>query len=148
MPLLAPNSSATFDPAPRDLLEEFNVYDREETLGEELGRYDPNAPEDLERLLGKYFFPVWFEEYGYTIQHKWEFARAIAKALEAPDFDFTALFRDDYEKAAFCLPDRWKIADARLFYVRSYKLMVDRWGKEWSGLFPNLPDPGHGGKAS
>lgn len=140
MPLLAPNSSAPFTPTPAYLLGEFCVYDREESLGEELGRYDPNVPSDLTTLLEGHFFSTWSEEHGYTAQHKWEFAKSVADALANPDFDFAALLADDHDEC-FYLPAAWKIVDPRLFYIRAYKLLFDRWSQEWRGIFPELPEP-------
>ena len=128
------------------LLGKFDVYDREESLGQELNRYDPNVPEDLKALLDKYFFPYWSENHGYTPQHRWEFAKSVAEALATPDFDFAALFlSNDHE--CFYLPSSWEIVDARLFYTRAYRLLFDRWSHEWRGILPGLPDPAGAGQA-
>ena len=50
------NSSADFIVDPRDFLNCFDVYDREETLGEELNQFDPNEQVQLEDLFERYFF--------------------------------------------------------------------------------------------
>jgi hypothetical protein len=140
VPLLAPNSSAPFIPTPAYLLGVFDVYDREETMGEELGLFDPNTPGDLKRLLDGWFFLAWSEAHGYTIQHRWEFAKSVADALERPGFDFAATFCNNDDEG-FYPPYKWNITDARLFYVRAYKLLIDRWSGEWRGKLSELPEP-------
>ena len=50
MTLLYPDSDIPFHPNPGWFLGAFNCYDREETLGETLNRYDPLDPVQLQAL--------------------------------------------------------------------------------------------------
>ena len=52
--LIDPGTEQPYIPTPSYFLGCFDIYDREETLGEELEKYDTNNAIDRERLILKY----------------------------------------------------------------------------------------------
>ena len=65
MTLLYPDSDIPFHPNPGWFLGAFNCYDREETLGETLNRYDPLDPAQLQALYDAYVFDEFGEQLGF-----------------------------------------------------------------------------------
>jgi hypothetical protein len=71
MLLKYPNSNVDFVVTPAYFLGDFDVYDREETLGARLEKFDPNNDEQLQVVLEQYFFRG-ARATGLTAEHKAE----------------------------------------------------------------------------
>jgi hypothetical protein len=127
-----------FRPTPKYLLGPFDTYDREETLGKDLNKYDPNMAKDVSALFEERLVPAWSERNGYTAKHRWQIAKSVAEALADPGYDFAALLADDHEEH-FYLPSDWNIVNPRAFFRFAYGLLIERWSSEWDGNFPALP---------
>ncbi len=56
MTLKIPGTNFDFIVSPAYFLAEFDVYDREEDLGEELNRFDPNNSSDLKKPIADSHF--------------------------------------------------------------------------------------------
>ena len=52
--MIDPSTGQPYVPTPAYFLGCFDIYDREETLGEELEKFDPNNPVDREVLILNY----------------------------------------------------------------------------------------------
>lgn len=90
MTLLYPDSDIPFHPNPGWFLGAFNCYDREETLGETLNRYDPLDPAQLQGLYDAYVFDEFGEQSGFTSAHRAAMATNLIAALSETKHDFAA----------------------------------------------------------
>ena len=122
--LTFPESCVPFNPSPAYLVGPFDVYDREETLGRELGVYDPNRPDHLHELLERYVFPRW-EMIGFTANHRNAIKASIGAALSDPNHDFSRYLQDH---DGVCLPATWRIKDSRQFFLNAHAAVCRRWG--------------------
>ncbi|MFZ6874238.1 hypothetical protein ACO0LF_19445 [Undibacterium sp. Di27W] len=123
------NSSADFIVEPKDFLNCFDAYDREETLGEELNQFDPNEQGQLEELFERYFFCGGI--LALTPAHKIELVRVLKDALHNKDFDFSGIFQPDHDAAeTIYLPSAWRIDDPRAFFENIYGIVVERWKED------------------
>lgn len=89
--LIDPESGSTYIPTPSYFLGCFDIYDREETLGVELERFDPN-PVDRERLILTYCLPI-----KRSYRQRYSLYKCIELSLEDPNYDFQALLENDPE---------------------------------------------------
>lgn len=131
MPLFHPRSEIPFAPSPRYILGPFDVYDREETRGRLLDQYDPNDARQLEQLLDLYFFTVYTEAHGYTLEHRSALTASVQRALADPKFDFASLLEVADDSDYFFLPSSWTFNNPRQFFVLAYTLLLKRWGEEF-----------------
>ncbi|MEB0224063.1 hypothetical protein [Pseudomonas sp. 10S4] len=94
----------------------FGVYDREETLGEELNKYDPNDPVDRDLLIRRYCLRLLPRE---TFHHRSAEFDLLEQTLGAPDFDFASVWEDDEDDFHdyWSWPSDWpEITDPRGFF--------------------------------
>ncbi len=123
------NSSADFIVDPKDFLNCFDVYDREETLGEELNQFDPNEQVQLEDLFERYFFCGGI--LALTPAHKVELVRVLKDALDNKYFDFSEIFHADHDAPdTIYLPTAWNIDNPRGFFENIYRIVVERWKED------------------
>lgn len=80
------------------LIGRFSVYDREETLGEELNKYDPNDPVDRDLLIRRYCLSL---TPGETFLHRRAMFDLLEQALADSDFDFASVWADDEDDEYF-----------------------------------------------
>jgi hypothetical protein len=123
-----PDSDFDFVVGPAYFVAQFDVYDREETLGVEYGQFDPNDPKQLTALLRKHFFESpWIAR--HSVEHRVELTRILKLALDS-NFDFAPLF-DPYAIGAssaleyYSLP--WRVRDPRGFFEELYRLAREYW---------------------
>ena len=127
MSLKFPDSDVDFVVTPAYFLGDFDVYDREETLGEYLSNFDPNDTEQLCKLLEEKFFNGG-RLLKFSLGHKYELMRVLGIALADTDYDFETIIhhQDDY----FCLPWSGEIKSPRSFFETIYLKMYEHWGRE------------------
>ncbi|SHF78774.1 hypothetical protein SAMN02745781_03156 [Vibrio gazogenes DSM 21264] len=127
MSLKFPDSDIEFVVTPAYFLGDFDVYDREETLGEYLSQFDPNDFDQLSYLLDEKFFNGGRLS-KFSLEHKYELLKMLAQALSDSSYDFDSVIyeRDDY----FCLPYSWVINNPRLFFEIIYLKMYKHWGSD------------------
>lgn len=141
MSLKIPGTNMDFVVTPQYFLAEFDVYDREEDLGEELNRYNPNDSKDLRELFNRYLFSGKIVE-RYRVEHKAKIAEVLAETLREKDFDFGALIKKMYDSdEGFSLPSKWVFENPRSFFVGAYKAVYERWGKELKDSGVSIPEP-------
>jgi hypothetical protein len=125
--LIDPETSKPYLPSPAYFLCCFDVYDREETLGEELEKYNPNAAVDRERLILKYCMPM-----KRSYRQKFLLVECLKLALLEEDYDFQSLFKYDPE-AYSSFPDGWDEMDnSRFFFEDIHRLAMVEWAADLS----------------
>jgi len=138
MTLTYPHTGILFNPSLAYFLGEFDIYDREESLGEYLNRFDPNDRKQV-RLLSEQLFFNGARVKSLTAEHKKVLFELLVEALGEPDHDFRSVFEMD-EDDCFCLPFDWEIDNYRLFFEEFYRLAIDHWGDELRALNVTLPE--------
>jgi len=129
-----PDSNVDFVITPAIVLGDFDIYDREETLGAELDKYNPNDAGDLKSLFDRYFFERRSVR-AWSIEHKAEVIRVLVESLKNENFDFFALITMDREPDdCFTLPNSWDIENPRLFFLEIYEILLDKWGCELANI--------------
>lgn len=113
-----------FSPSPVFFINRFDIFDREETLGEELAQYDPMKYEDIDALMREYYVSR-INNHKYTNKHKSALVKNLKKCLDDPNYNFDVLVEHDYED---CHSLPWEISDARKFFTNIYKIMNKYWG--------------------
>ncbi|MBC3366536.1 hypothetical protein [Pseudomonas sp. SWRI154] len=117
-----PGTGLAYTPTPSCFLGCFDIYDREETLGEELGRFDPNEPVDRERLIVEYALKG-----RRSYREKYLLYKCLEAALLDEAYDFHALLEHDSQECS-SFPDGWDEMDnPRLFFEEIYRLASELW---------------------
>jgi len=121
-----PETMQPYVPTPAYFLCGFDIYDREETLGEALEQYDPNDPADREVLILKYCLPV-----SRTYQQKYLLFKCLEAALRETQYNFGTLFEYDHE-AYSSFPAGWdEMENPRAFFEDIFRIIT----VEWEGDF-------------
>jgi hypothetical protein len=140
MTLKYPNTNVEFVVSPAYFIAEFDVYDREEDLGESLNEFDPNDKEDLERLFAERLLSGGNE--AYTPAHKGELLRVLGDALANPAYNFERLLsQTDNENEYFTLPSSWVIRIPRNFFATAYRVIYRAWGEDARNAGCVIRDP-------
>ncbi len=129
------NTKIEFKPSISDFIGNLDIYDREETLGVYLDRFDPNNRDDVCNLLKEMFFhaPNASE---LSISLKESLVELLISALRDPGFDFCKPFDiDDENSDTFTLPFSWEIKRPRLFFEEAYRIAMS----EWHEVSINMP---------
>ena len=102
------------------------IYDREESLGEEIRKYNPNNPVEREVVIRKYIVP---SEPWLSYRHKFVFLKVLEDALKDPDYDFASEFAADYDSDDYtCVAwDETEIENPRLFFEDIYRILSEVW---------------------
>jgi hypothetical protein len=117
-----PDTQQPYIPTPSYFLGCFDVYDREETLGEELERFDPNDPTDREELILKYCLPR-----KRSYRQRFLLYKCLEEALQDKNYDFQSLLKYDPE-AYSSFPDGWdEMKDTRAFFEDIFRLATVEW---------------------
>ena len=141
MKLKFPNSTVDFEPTLSLFLGPFDIYDREETLGETLNKYDPLDPKQLQKLFNKYIFSRFDDKHGYTIEHRVLIVKSLIETLDDQHYDFSKYFPDyEDDDNYFYLPWTWSFPRPRYFFEQAYIAVVRHWGQEFEGYDMVLPE--------
>ncbi|GID03981.1 hypothetical protein [Pseudomonas sp. 008] len=117
-----PDTQQPYIPTPSYFLGCFDIYDREETLGEELERFDPNDPTDREELILKYCLPR-----KRSYRQRFLLYKCLEEALQDKNYDFQSLLKYDPE-AYSSFPDGWdEMKDTRAFFEDIFRLATVEW---------------------
>ncbi|PKA67935.1 hypothetical protein ATI02_0654 [Pseudomonas baetica] len=120
-----PETLKPYLPSPAYFLCCFDVYDREETLGEELEKYNPNVAADRRELILRYCMPM-----KRSYRQKFLLVQCLEFALEEKGYDFKSLFQYDPE-AYSSFPDGWdEMDDSRIFFEDIYRLAMIEWAED------------------
>ncbi|RMT60845.1 hypothetical protein ALP29_02006 [Pseudomonas syringae pv. avii] len=113
-----------FDASLRYFVGIFDIYDREESKGEELHAYNPNNQKDREALILRYCLDPYNE---FSHRHKYKLMENLAFALNTENFDFSSFFEDDPDEYSTMAWDETEIADPRGFFADIYRLANEVW---------------------
>ncbi|WP_448106089.1 hypothetical protein [Pseudomonas azerbaijanoccidentalis] len=120
--LIDPGAEEPYFPMLSYFLGCFDIYDREETLGGELEKYDPNDPADRETLILKYCLPR-----KRTYRQRFLLYKCLEEALQDDNYDFQSLLKYDPE-AYSSFPDGWdEMENTRVFFEDIYRLAIVVW---------------------
>ena len=120
-----PGSDVEFQVDAGYFLADLNVYDREESLGEILGRFDPNLPADLQMLVGtRILGSKRFERLG--AEHKRLLLKILREAI-ANDENLVRYFDPDLFEDGFSLPATWEVQSPKAFFEEIYTQAHDLW---------------------
>ena len=118
-----------FDPDLMWFIGVFNVYDREETLGEELEIFDPNDENDRSVLIRKYSLDKSYMSY----RHKFVLVQSLASKLSDQNYNFQSLFEiDESETSSWPRGEWYELADPRCFFEHVYVLAQEVWKEDLS----------------
>jgi len=122
--LKSPFIDAPFTPLLSYILGALSVYDREETKGEVLWKYNPNDTNDREKII-RYFI---LEDLMYlSYRHRFALISVLRNALANPDFNFSKEFESDYDEHITMAWDETEIDDPRVFFEDIYRLANEDW---------------------
>jgi hypothetical protein len=125
--MIDPDTGDTYAPTPSYFLGAFDVYDREEELGEELEAFDPNDPIDREVLILVYCLRDLGELGEFSYRKKLLMVSCLETALLNKDYDFQALLEDDPEEFS-SFPSGWDtMENPRLFFEDILRLANEKW---------------------
>ncbi|SSB97664.1 hypothetical protein SAMN04488697_108303 [Pseudomonas sp. 43mfcvi1.1] len=106
---------------------QFDVYDREETLGEILEAYNPDDECDRSELIGKYGLNLDCLSY----RHKYVLVRFLGDKLNDQDFDFQSLFEIDEGCAGSWPRGEWyNLKNPKEFLRSVYVLAKEAWKED------------------
>ena len=123
------NSTVEFDVTPAIFLGGFDIYDREEDLGELLNEFNPNDPSDLQKLFDEHFFKNRHPSLEFTIEHKKIITKSLENTLMEKDHDF-ASYLESRDDDCFYLPTQWEINNPKHFFIQAYIGIIRNWGEE------------------
>ncbi len=117
-----PADGLPFEPTPSFFLAGIDIYDREETLGEELEKLDPDNPDDRELIVLRYCLPT-----KRSYRHKYLAYKCLEAALADSEYDFQSLFLYDPESYS-SFPSGWdEMHSARVFFEDVFRLASKVW---------------------
>lgn len=123
--IIDPGTEQPYIPTPSYFLGCFDIYDREETLGEELEKYDPNDPADREELILKYCLSR-----KRSYRHRYLLYKCLGESLQDKNYDFQALLEHDPEEYS-SLPDGWDEMNCpRSFFEEIFRLAAIEWKED------------------
>ncbi|WP_033045940.1 hypothetical protein [Pseudomonas fluorescens] len=120
-----PGTELPYVPTPSYFLGCFDIYDREETLGEELEKFDPNNAADREVLITNYALKG-----KRSYREKFLLYKCLEGAILDKSYDFQALLEHDSQECS-SLPNGWDtMENPRLFFEDIYKFASEVWADD------------------
>lgn len=92
-----------FDPSLKWFIGVFDVYDREQELGLELEKYNPNEKSDRYDLIKNHALNLSYLSY----RHKYALIRTLESSLNDESYNFQSLFEIDEGEAASWPRSEW-----------------------------------------
>ncbi|MDD2034767.1 hypothetical protein PSH91_19660 [Pseudomonas sp. FP1154] len=127
MMLMHPFINEEFVPDLTWFIGQFDVYDREETLGAILEVYNPENKRDRSELIVKYGLNLECLSY----RHKYVLVRFLGDKLNDPDFDFKSLFEIDEDCAGSWPRGEWyNLQSPKEFLQDVYVLAKETWKED------------------
>ncbi|MCC6074539.1 hypothetical protein ACFPTX_08335 [Pseudomonas sp. GCM10022188] len=104
-----------------------DIYDREETLGEELWKYDPSNPADRRGVIDRYILKR-LDSLSY--RHKFMLLNELKRSLLDTKTDFSALFVANHEEHESLAWENDEIENPRAFFEDIYAAAQERWSSD------------------
>lgn len=125
--LMHPFVDIPYDPKLLNFLSGIEIYGREETLGKELQKYNPNTPEDLDIIVRKYILPdLNFLSY----RHKYRIFHYLNECLNDPCTNFKNVFVPTHDDFLYYMWDESEIKDPRGFFESIFKSAREFWEED------------------
>ena len=119
-----PFLNQSFDPNLKWFIGVFNIYDREEELGAELEKYNPNNRMDREELIKNYALDLSYLSY----RHKHALIKSLECSLNDKNYNFQKLFEiNDDESASWPRAEWYELENPREFLHEIYLLAQFFW---------------------
>ncbi|MDY7065289.1 hypothetical protein PsexTeo8_17180 [Pseudomonas extremaustralis] len=119
-----PFLNKSFDPNLKWFIGVFNVYDREQKLGTELEKYNPNKKADREELIKNYALDLSYLSY----RHKYALIKSLECSLNDKNYNFQSLFEiSDDETASWPRAEWYELENPRAFLHEIYLLAQFFW---------------------
>ena len=113
-----------FDPNLKWFIGVFDVYDREQSLGKVLDKYNPNEKVDREVLIKNYALNLNY----LTYRHRYVLLKALESNLSDESYDFQSLFEISEEDASSWPRAEWyELENPRDFLLDIYVLAQILW---------------------
>ncbi|NCE87991.1 hypothetical protein DK870_26835 [Pseudomonas sp. Q1] len=136
MMLKDPFPNIPFDPSLKWFIGVFDVYDREQDLGKELDKYNPNEHADREELIKNYALSLDYLSY----RHKYALVEALKCCLSDKHYDFQSLFKIGEGEAASWPRSEWyNLEKPRDFLADAYQFARIIWMEDLQKA--SLEDP-------
>lgn len=124
MMLRDPFMDRDFEPNLMWFIGVFNVYDREETRGEELKVFNPNNQREREFLILRYGLKLGCLSY----RHKFLLFELLAEKIRDRSYDFETLFNiDEVYDSSWPRAEWYALEDPRGFFEDVYRLAREEW---------------------
>ncbi len=137
MKLKYPDSDVDFNITPAIVLGGFDIYDREEGLGERLNGFNPNNHDELLEIYSNFSN---LRNRKYTLEHKKIIVETVLEALLNPNYNFGELLKDNDDECLY-LPTEWDIKNPRSFFLSAYIWMISSWSVELDSAGYNYKRP-------
>lgn len=122
--LMHPFIDVSYNPRLEHFLGGFDIYDREESLGDELSEYDPECPSDREFLISKFVVKRFA---GLSYRHKFVLFSVLGTALDGNPKIFFDVFEHN-PLSPSSLPPGWdEMKDPKAFFEDVYVKLSEAW---------------------
>ena len=113
-----------FDPNQKWFIGVFDIYDREQSLGKALEKYNPNKKVDREVLIKNHALNLIY----LTYRHRYVLLKALESNLSDESYDFQSLFEISEEDASSWPRAEWyELESPRDFLLDIYVLAQILW---------------------
>ncbi len=113
-----------YKPKLQYLLSGFDIYDREESLGEALSNYNINSPTDREELIKNY---ITDRSTDLNYRHRKSLIDILSSALNYDAYDFSEIL-SQYPESHCALPYGWDtMENPRGFFEDIFRIMNKEW---------------------
>lgn len=125
--LKSPFADKPFEPTLSYILAALSIYDREETKGEKLWKYNPNNINDREKIIKLFIL----KDLMYlSYRHRYVLISILKDALSTPNFDFSKEFESDHDAYITMAWDETEIENPRGFFMEIYRIANEEWKDE------------------
>ena len=126
--LKSPFADKPFEPTLSYILAALSIYDREETKGEKLWKYNPNNINDRETIIKSFIL----KDLMYlSYRHRYVLMTILKDALSTPNFDFSKEFEIDHDAYITMAWDETEIENPRGFFMEIYRIANEEWKDEF-----------------
>lgn len=100
------------------------IYDREETLGEQLWQLDPNEKNDRDTIIKNYIIP----DLKYlSYRHKYVLLKLLESSILDTNFDFSSVFQSNPDEHTSLAWEGSELESARSFFEDIFRIAETLW---------------------
>lgn len=125
--LMHPYLNIPYEPRLGHFLGGFDIYDREESLGDELSAYDPDCPADREFLISRFIVKRFT---GLSYRHRFILVSVLDEALKGDPSVFSDVLEHDPISPS-SLPPEWdEMKNPKAFFEDVYLKLSEAWAED------------------